>query len=323
VNSLAPTGETVAEAPVARIETKSAPPVAWGLPVASESAAGPAKVDGAANERSAGAPGEVSEESSETERKAASGETQAIRQPAGYFRDRLSSGESGPAMVEFNADRFLMGSGSASPNFDERPRHEVQLKRFAISRYETTFDEYDRFARDTGRARPRDVGWGRAKRPVVNVSWQDAVAYAQWLSGQTGHEYRLPTEAEWEFAARAGSGKRFWWGNEVGEARAGCFDCGSSKANQSTLPVGSFEPSDYGVYDMAGNVREWVQDCYAGNYADAPRDGSAVEFAGCADRVVRGGGFSSPSDKLRSTARDASAPQSRLNDLGFRVVREY
>lgn len=309
------------ETPVAKSESKTAAPVAWGLP-ASETTPQSASVAAVAGEDTP-APLKASNFEKEAAPGSADDELPSVAQPAGYFRDRLSNGETGPAMVELNADRFLMGSGPASPNFDERPQREVQLERFATSRYETTFDEYDRFALDTGRARPSDMGWGRGKRPVVNVTWQDATAYAQWLSRQTGQHYRLPTEAEWEFVARAGSNKRFWWGNEVGEARASCFDCGGPKANQSTVAVGSFEANAYGVYDMAGNAREWVTDCYAPNYAEARKDGGAAEFAGCSDRVVRGGGFSSPSDKLRSSSRDASAPQSRLNDLGFRVVRDY
>ncbi|MCO6413798.1 MAG: SUMF1/EgtB/PvdO family nonheme iron enzyme [Thiogranum sp.] len=309
------------DASAVKSQPRIAAPVGWGLP-APEPAAQSSSANVAA-ERDTRAPMKETVAEDKDVSTGARAEIPHVAQPGSYFKDRLSSGDAGPAMVELNADRFMMGSGPASPNFDERPQREVQLKRFAISRYETTFDEYDRFALDTGRVRPNDMGWGRGKRPVVNVSWQDATAYAQWLSRQTGQRYRLPTEAEWEFAARAGSSKRFWWGNDVDSSRANCFDCGGREANRSTVAVGSFEASAYGVYDMAGNAREWVMDCYAPNYAEAREDGGAVEFAGCSDRVVRGGGFSSPSDKLRSSARDASAAHSRLNDLGFRVVRDY
>jgi formylglycine-generating enzyme required for sulfatase activity len=247
----------------------------------------------------------------------------AKKQPVRTFRDKLSNGGRGPTMVEFAADRFEMGSGSTSQNFDERPRHEVSLKRFAISKNEVTFNQYDRFAKATGRSRPGDAGWGRGTRPVIKVAWQDAVAYTQWLSKQTGKHYRLPTEAEWEFAARSGSFKRYWWGNQVGKGKANCFDCGGEWAGRSTAPVGSFEASAYGVKDMAGNVREWVQDCYMANYKQAAADGSASESAGCGERVIRGGSYSSPSSKLRSAARDHSASDARVDDLGFRVVRQY
>ncbi|MEA2079679.1 MAG: SUMF1/EgtB/PvdO family nonheme iron enzyme, partial [Pseudomonadota bacterium] len=181
----------------------------------------------------------------------------------------------------------------------------------------------DRFAQASGRSKPNSAGWGRGIRPVINVSWQDAVAYTRWLSEQTGSRYRLPTEAEWEFAARSGSDKRFWWGHKVGEANANCFDCGSEWSGSKTAPVGSFEASAFAVHDMAGNVMEWVQDCYRSGYTDAPQDGSAVEISDCKERVVRGGGYDSPADLLRSTRRDQRSPKARLDNLGFRVVREY
>ncbi len=237
------------------------------------------------------------------------------------FRDRLRAGGQGPEMVSLPSASFDMGSGSMSLNFDERPRHEVQLQAFSISRHETTFDEYEQFRANTGRSRPADSGWGRGKRPVINVSWADAVAYASWLSEQTGHTYRLPSEAEWEFVARAGSLSRFSWGNEVGSANANCFDCGSEQGGRLTAPVGAFGANRFGVHDTAGNVREWVQDCITKNYNDAPVDGSAVETEGCSARVVRGGGFGSPSSKLRTSARDSANATARSNDLGFRVVR--
>ena len=246
-----------------------------------------------------------------------------VSQPGRIFRDSLADGGSGPRMVVLNADRYQMGSSQSSANFDERPQHEVKLARFAIGRYEVTFDEYDRFAESTGRRLPDDEGWGRGARPVVNVSWQDAVDYTHWLSEQTGNRYRLPTESEWEFAASSGTDKRFWWGNELSDGAANCFDCGHSDGNAKTVAVGSFPASDWHLYDMAGNVMEWVQDCYRPDYSDAPADGGAIDPTFCANRVARGGGFNSPGEKLRSSSRDQRVPDSRLDHLGFRVVREY
>ena len=254
---------------------------------------------------------------------AAAPQPEAAQQPGVEFRDRLRAGGSGPSMVELRSDSFQMGSGPASPNFDERPRRNVTLKRFALSKYEVTFEQYDRFAAETGRARPRSDGGGRGPRPVINVSWSDAVAYAEWLSGQTGHRYRLPTEAEWEFAARAGTITRYWWGNKVGTARANCFDCGTEWGGRETAPVGSFAASPFGLHDLSGNAREWVKDCYASTYEGAPVDGSAVDASQCRQRVIRGGSYSSPSTKLRVTTRDQGEPDMRLDDLGFRVAREY
>jgi len=249
--------------------------------------------------------------------------TPARMQPVRSFREGLKSGGTAPTIVEFRADSFEMGSSSASANFSERPRHQVKLKRFAIGKHEVTFDQYKRFAQATGRSEPNSAGWGRGSRPVINVSWQDAVAYTRWLSEQTGSRYRLPTEAEWEFAARSGNDKLFWWGNAVGEANANCFDCGSEWSGSKTAPVGSFTESTFALHDMAGNVMEWVQDCYRSGYADAPDDGSAVDVAGCEQRVVRGGGYDSPADQLRSASRGQRSPEVQLDNLGFRVVREF
>jgi len=245
-----------------------------------------------------------------------------IEQPLRTFRDALPDGSTAPVMVELRADSFTMGSGSTSPRFEERPQHRVNLSRFAISKYEVTFVQYERFVQATGRARPADEGWGRGTRPVISVSWQDAVAYTQWLSGQTGARYRLPTEAEWEFAARSGGDKRFWWGKEVGENHANCFDCGGQWAGSRTAQVGSYAASPFALHDMAGNVMEWVQDCYQSGYAGVPLDGGAVVTGDCSSRVVRGGGYSSPADLLRSASRDKRPPDVRLDNLGFRVVRE-
>ncbi|GMQ83380.1 MAG: hypothetical protein BMS9Abin06_0114 [Gammaproteobacteria bacterium] len=245
-----------------------------------------------------------------------------IEQPLRTFRDALPDGSTAPVMVELRADSFTMGSGSTSPRFEERPQHRVNLSRFAISKYEVTFAQYERFVQATGRARPADEGWGRGTRPVINVSWQDAVAYTQWLSGQTGARYRLPSEAEWEFAARSGGNKRFWWGKEVGKNHANCFDCGGQWSGSRTAQVGSYAASPFALHDMAGNVMEWVQDCYQSGYAGVPLDGGAVVTGDCSSRVVRGGGYSSPADLLRSASRDKRPPDVRLDNMGFRIVRE-
>jgi len=245
-----------------------------------------------------------------------------IEQPMRTLQDSLADGSAAPVMVVLRADSFTMGSGSTSPIFEERPQHRVDLPRFALSKYEVTFAQYDRFVRAAGRARPADEGWGRGKRPVINVSWQDAVAYTEWLSVQTGAHYRLPTEAEWEFAARSGGKKRFWWGGEVGKNHANCFDCGGQWSGSQTAQVGSYAASPFALHDMAGNVMEWVQDCYQPGYADAAPDGSAVVSGDCSSRAVRGGSYSSPASELRSASRDKRPPDARLDNLGFRVVRQ-
>lgn len=149
-----------------------------------------------------------------------------------------------PEMVVVPAGRFMMGSaeGEARSYGDERPRHEVTIARpFALGRYPVTFAEYDRFCEATGRKRPGDEGWGRGRRPVINVSWEDATAYCAWLSQETGKTYRLPSEAEWEYACRAGTSTAYWWGDDIGKGNANCDGCGSQWDNKQTAPVGSFE----------------------------------------------------------------------------------
>ena len=241
--------------------------------------------------------------------------------PGNVFRDALKGGAEGPTMVELPAGNYQMGSPGNSLNYDEVPRHAVSIPAFAISQYEVTFAEYDRFARATGRRLPYDEGWGRDDRPVVNVSWSDAQAYTRWLSKQTGKSYRLPSEAEWEYATRAGSTSNFWWQDANENRPANCFNCGSNWDGARTAPVGSFTANGFGLYDMAGNVQEWTADCYHGSYQGAPVDGSAWAQGGCDMRVVRGGAYTSPLDSLRSAKRSQYSQDARLDNLGFRVVR--
>jgi len=240
----------------------------------------------------------------------------------GEFRDSLKSGGRGPLMVELAAASFRMGSPGNSINFEEVPRHQVSLDSFSISRYEVTFDEYDRFARANGRRLPYDETWGRGKQPVINVSWHDAQAYVRWLSAQTGKHYRLPSEAEWEYAMQAGNNGSFWWSDVLDTNPANCFNCGSQWDGARTAPVGQFSANGYGLYDMAGNVQEWVADCYHDSYRGAPVDGTAWTDPLCTQRSVRGGAYSSPLDSLRSTKRAQLDQDTRLDNLGFRVVRD-
>ncbi|MDS4042546.1 MAG: formylglycine-generating enzyme family protein, partial [Candidatus Competibacter sp.] len=242
-----------------------------------------------------------------------------------------------PEMVKIPAGIFPMGSRDDDREAlaSEKPRHQVMIKPFEIGKYEVTFDEYDRFAHATGRALPADQGWGRGRRPVINVSWEDAVAYAAWLSKTTGKSYRLPTEAEWEYAARAGSETGRFWGDDPKQAcqyangadqsfrQAGyggeIHDCDDGYAN--TAEVGSFEANNLGLHDMLGNVWEWVQDSWHGDYRGAPVDGSAWQEASGGPRVVRGGSWSNVPGRLRSAARLRTDPRSRGDSLGFRLAR--
>ncbi len=227
-----------------------------------------------------------------------------------------------PEMVVVPAGRFRMGCVSGRDcQDDERPVHEVEVGSFALGVYEVTFDEYERFTRATGRDRPNDRGWGRGGRPVIYVSWDDATAYAAWLSAETGEDYRLPSEAEWEYAARAGSTTRYSWGDDTGRNRANCNDCGSRWAYE-TASAGSFEANAWGLHDMHGNVWEWVEDCWHGDYDGAPGDGSAWTRGGnCSRRVLRGGSWLNSPWDLRSASRFRNDADSRSRSSGFRVAR--
>jgi formylglycine-generating enzyme required for sulfatase activity len=177
--------------------------------------------------------------------------------PGQVFRDRLRNDGEGPEMVVIPAGKFRMGDIQGKHGKEELPVHEVKFpKPFAVSRYEITFDQFDKFAEATGRKLPGDEGWGRGRQPVIHVSWNDAVADAEWLSGQTGKRYRLPSEAEWEYAAREGTETVYWWGNEVTQGLANCVGCGSRWAGKQAAPVGSFKPNSFGLYDTSGNVSE-------------------------------------------------------------------
>ena len=198
-----------------------------------------------------------------------------------------------------------------------------------MNTYEVTFEEYDAFALATGRELPDDQGWGRGRRPVINVTWEDATVYAKWLSAETGKRYRLPTEAEWEYAARAGTETPYWWGDDIkqdSKVWANCNDCGSPWDGNETAPVGQFPANGFGLYDMAGNVLEWVQDCWHDSYKGAPEDGSvAWEEDGkgeCDRRVFRGGYWGAIPAYLRSAARSGVGADDGGNGLGFRLAQD-
>ena len=227
------------------------------------------------------------------------------------------------------AGSFMMGSppGDRDRTDDEGPQHRVTIAApFAVGKYEVTFDEWDRCvtAGGCGGYRPSDRGWGRGRRPVIHVNWNDAKAYTDWLARETGEPYRLLSEAEWEYAARAGTTTRYIWGNEIGRNRANCKGCRSHRFKGKTAPVGSFPPNRFGVHDVHGNVSEWVEDCWHGNYRGAPSDSSAwISGGDCSGHVWRGGGWVVPYASLvRSAARNWSKSGNRKHyGLGFRVAR--
>jgi formylglycine-generating enzyme required for sulfatase activity len=235
--------------------------------------------------------------------------------PGKVFDDCLKDGTKGPEMVVIPAGTFRMGDIQGGGSSNEQPVHEVSVKRFAMGRYEVTFAEYDKFAEATGRTKPDDKSWGRGNRPVINVSWNDVTAYAKWLSQQTGHHYRLPTEAEWEYSARAGTETKYWWGNNIGSNRANCSNCGDSF--QYTAPVGSFKPNPFGLYETAGNVWEWTCSEYEGRYS-----GKEQRCAKSAGRfAARGASWYDRARRARSAFRNWDAPANRGGGRGVRLVR--
>ena len=237
------------------------------------------------------------------------------------IQDDLKSGGKGPVMVVIPAGKFLMGS-PGSKNSDETPRHEVTAKKFAVSQYEITFAEYDKFAKATGRKLPDSLYMDREISPVIFVTWDDAFYYTKWLSDETGQKYRLPSEAEWEYMASTGKKSPFWWGYEEEPNRAHCFGCGTGLDPRKPTKVGSFEPNAFGVYDTSGNVAEWVHDCWHDNYKDAPKTAETWEGGDCAYRVVRGGAYSTPPQSIRNSKRDKFKSDQPYDHIGIRVVRE-
>jgi formylglycine-generating enzyme required for sulfatase activity len=241
--------------------------------------------------------------------------------PGESFRDC----DACPEMVVIPAGSFMMGSpkDEEGRSDDEGPQHKVTIARpFAVGKYEVTFDQWDGcVAVGACTVKPGDEGWGRGKRPVINVSWNDAHEYARWLSKKTGTEYRLLSGAEWEYAARAGSTTAYPWGNKPGGNHANFFTSGSQWSGIRTAPAGSFQPNAFGVCDMIGNAWEWTQDCWNESYEGAPADGRPWESGDCGRRVVRGGSWDITLDGSRSANRNWFGPEYRINILGFRLAR--
>jgi formylglycine-generating enzyme required for sulfatase activity len=240
---------------------------------------------------------------------------------AGVTGNRFRDCSDCPEMIQIQPGSFQMGSNEHL--MFERPRHAVTVSRpFAIGRREVTFDEWDAcVAAGACSYRPPDRGWGRGTRPVINVSWDDAQQFIAWLTARTGQKYRLPTEAEWEYAARAGTSTPFWWGKDAGTNRANCTGCGGT-FNGESAPAGSFPESPFGIVDMSGNAAEWVEDCWHDSYRGAPSDGTAWVSAQCRERVLRGGSFANDANSARTTARFKYDADVRYYANGFRVARD-
>ena len=225
-------------------------------------------------------------------------------------------------LIKIPAGSFIMGSNLGSS--DERPERKVKIaESFWMGRTEVTFDQYDAYASSTGKEKPRDEGWGRVNRPVINVSWHDAQGYVKWLSTNNDLrlECRLPSEAEWEFAARSGTTTEYFWGDTIGKNKANCYGCGSGWDEKKTAPVASFPPNQWGLYDMHGNTGEWVQDPWHQNYSNAPKNGDVWSNDGHSSwHVLRSGAWNFKPNELRSANRINYTSDLRRNFTGFRVV---
>ena len=246
------------------------------------------------------------------------------------FRDCVEC----PEMVVVPSGSFLMGSPNSEDDRygNEGPRHRVNIGySLAVGVYEVTFAEWNACVADGGCGgyRPNDRGWGRGNQPVIHVNWKDAQSYVRWLSAKTGHNYRLLSESEWEYVARAGTGTPFHFGSTISTDQANYYGhstYGTGRRGvyrEKTVPVGSFNPNAWGIYDMHGNVWEWVEDCWNDSYEGAPADGSAWESGDCNRRVLRGGSWYNEPRNLRSASRSGGPTDFRLSHFSFRVAWRF
>lgn len=277
------------------------------------------------------ADGEPKAEQSFTPKRAKAADTRKTQRP---FRDCPDC----PEMVVIPDGGFTMGAVDSEDGRDgtEGPRHQVSVPSFGLGKYPVTFDQWDACVADGGCShyRPDDRGWGRGDRPVINVNWDNMQSYVGWLNRKVarlhedaargeGGPYRLPSEAEWEYAARAGTQTARPWGQEIGNRQATCNGCGSQWDNARTAPVGSFPPNGWGLFDMLGNVWQWTADCWNDGYSGAPANGSAWTAGDCRARVVRGGSWNSNTGYIRSARRDRDETRDRDDASGFRVARSF
>lgn len=226
----------------------------------------------------------------------------------------------GMEFVFIKGGSFVMGDITGRDTFAS-PAHQVTVGDFWFGKYEVTFAQYDAFCEATKREKPDDAGWGRDQRPVINVNWDDAVAFTEWLSKKSGRSMRLPSESEWEYAARGGRGSKYPWGNQIGIALANCRECGTRWDKKMSAPVGSFPANAFGLHDMIGNVYEWCLDTRHENYQGAPTDGSAW-LGKHKDRVNRGGSWYQSAFESTVHRRCWDDGSAKTSEFGFRVLMQ-
>jgi formylglycine-generating enzyme required for sulfatase activity len=234
-----------------------------------------------------------------------------------------------PIMMLIPAGTYMMGSPGSEPFRGLEDQRRVSIASFALSKYEITFAEWDSCIADGGCKGPApiDEGWGRDSRPVVGVSWDMAQSYVEWLSQKTGKSYRLPSETEWEYAARAGTATPFSFGATITTNQAnydgstGFADGPAGVNRRQTLAVGSFPANAFGLHDMHGNAQEWMEDCWNDGYtADAPTNSAPYLTPECGEHALRGGSWQSPPGEIRSAARAGMRRDEQLTTVGFRVA---
>jgi formylglycine-generating enzyme required for sulfatase activity len=237
-----------------------------------------------------------------------------------------------PEMIVVPAGGFVMGSTNDGPKraSAEAPKHKVTFTHaFAVGRFAVTFEQWDACVDDGGcnGYKPWDNGWGRGKHPAINISWSDAKSYVAWLSERTGKPYRLLSEAEREYVTRAGTSSTFWWGASVSRRQAnyddktGQYKASKGSSGQRTMPVDSYLPNPWGLYQVHGNIWEWVEDCLNEGYAGAPTDGTAWITGQCDRRVLRGGSWVSSASAVEAGSRYGVQAEGRVSNVGFRVAR--
>jgi formylglycine-generating enzyme required for sulfatase activity/class 3 adenylate cyclase len=239
-------------------------------------------------------------------KQAASPPTAPATQPASAVRE--------PEMNAIRGGNFTMGSND---DLTEKPTHQVTIKPFAISRYPISVREWNECAAAKACA---FVAIGKDDVPVTNVSWSDAKQYVAWLADATRKAYRLPSEAEWEYAARGGTQTKYWWGDQLQSGMANCKNCSDLIAAEQPIKVGSFKPNPFGLYDMGGGVDQWAEDCWHKNYHGAPTDGSAWVEGDCVSHVIRSGSWRNDAQYVRPSNRDSYDTNVRYPTHGFRVA---
>jgi formylglycine-generating enzyme required for sulfatase activity len=226
-----------------------------------------------------------------------------------------------PVLLSLPAGSFTMGSNGGDPS--ERPPHDVAVRKpFAIGKYEVTVEQWTACVDAGGCAPVATLGAAAKNQPARDLSWDDAQRYVKWLATTTGKPYRLPSEAEWEYAARGGTSTRYWWGEQMRTGNANCKGCGDPWQQDAPATVGSFAANPFGLHDINGSVWEWVGDCWHSSYKGAPADGAVWDEANCRVRVIRGGSWREGADYMLSSTRFKYDASVRFSQNGFRVARD-